>query len=75
MSVLRKSYRDSLLERLQDPAEAAAYLEDGEAADPSIPFIPMPGHLRTREEMVRWLTDDLPKLTAAIAQPGSDGRR
>jgi probable addiction module antidote protein len=27
MSVLRKSYRDSLLERLQDPAEAAAYLD------------------------------------------------
>jgi probable addiction module antidote protein len=27
MSVLRKSYRDSLLERLLDPAEAAAYLD------------------------------------------------
>jgi probable addiction module antidote protein len=27
MSVLTKSYRDSLLESLQDPAEAAAYLD------------------------------------------------
>ncbi|MDQ3685655.1 MAG: putative addiction module antidote protein [Acidobacteriota bacterium] len=27
MSVLTKSYRESLLERLQDPAEAAAYLD------------------------------------------------
>jgi probable addiction module antidote protein len=27
MSVLTKSYRDSLLENLQDPAEAAAYLD------------------------------------------------
>ena len=27
MSVLRKSYRDSSLERLQDSAEAAAYLD------------------------------------------------
>lgn len=27
MSVLTKSYRDSLLERLRDPAEAAAYLD------------------------------------------------
>jgi probable addiction module antidote protein len=27
MNVLTKSYRDSLLESLQDPAEAAAYLD------------------------------------------------
>jgi probable addiction module antidote protein len=27
MSVLTKSYRDSLLENLQDPSEAAAYLD------------------------------------------------
>lgn len=27
MKVLTKSYRDSLLERLRDPAEAAAYLD------------------------------------------------
>jgi hypothetical protein len=28
------------------------------------PFIAMPERLRTREEMVAWLTNDLPKLTA-----------
>jgi hypothetical protein len=28
------------------------------------PFIPMPERLQTREEMVAWLTTDLPKLTA-----------
>jgi hypothetical protein len=28
------------------------------------PFIPMPESLRTREEMVAWMTRELPKLTA-----------
>jgi hypothetical protein len=28
-------------------------------------FIPMPNHLRTRGEMVAWMTEELPKLTAA----------
>ena len=27
-------------------------------------FIPMPDHLRTNDEVVAWLTKDLPKLTA-----------
>jgi hypothetical protein len=26
-------------------------------------FIPMPGHLTTRDEMVAWMTKELPKLT------------
>lgn len=28
------------------------------------PFIPMPTHLTTRDEMVAWMTKELPKLTA-----------
>jgi hypothetical protein len=28
------------------------------------PFIPMPDNLKTREEMVAWMTRELPKLTA-----------
>jgi hypothetical protein len=27
------------------------------------PFIPMPNHLKTRDEMVAWMTKELPKLT------------
>lgn len=33
------------------------------------PFIPMPGHLRTNDQMVEWMTKELPKLTAEIANP------
>jgi hypothetical protein len=33
--------------------------------DSSGPFIPMPNHLKTRDEMVAWITKELPKLTAA----------
>jgi hypothetical protein len=33
------------------------------------PFISMPERLRTREEMVAWLTNDLPKLTADRSEP------
>ncbi len=33
------------------------------------PFIPMPGHLNTRDEMVRWMAEDLPKLTAELPKP------
>jgi hypothetical protein len=29
------------------------------------PFIPMPYHLKTRDEMVTWMTEELPRLTAA----------
>lgn len=28
------------------------------------PFIPMPAHLTTKDEMVAWMTKELPKLTA-----------
>ncbi|WP_046861869.1 hypothetical protein [Microvirga massiliensis] len=28
------------------------------------PFIPMPEHLRTQDEMIAWMTKELPKLTA-----------
>jgi hypothetical protein len=28
-------------------------------------FIPMPDHLKTRDEMVAWMTKELPRLTAA----------
>ncbi len=33
------------------------------------PFIPMPGHLKTRDQMVEWMIKELPKLTAEIANP------
>jgi hypothetical protein len=33
------------------------------------PFIPMPDHLRTSDQMVEWMTKELPKLTADIANP------
>ncbi|KLK92038.1 hypothetical protein AA309_16580 [Microvirga vignae] len=28
------------------------------------PFIPMPDHLRTADEMIAWMTQELPKITA-----------
>jgi hypothetical protein len=33
------------------------------------PFIPMPAHLKTSDQMVAWMTKELPKLTAEIANP------
>jgi hypothetical protein len=33
------------------------------------PFIPMPPHLKTSDQMVDWMTKELPKLTAEIANP------
>ncbi len=33
------------------------------------PFIPMPENLRTNDQMVEWMTKELPKLTAEIANP------
>ncbi|KLK93667.1 hypothetical protein AA309_07370 [Microvirga vignae] len=32
-------------------------------------FIPMPDHLRTNDEVVAWLTQDLPKLTTELSRP------
>ena len=34
------------------------------------PFIPMPERLKTRDEMVAWMTTELPKLTAKKLKPG-----
>jgi len=33
------------------------------------PFIPMPADLKTSDQMVDWMTKELPKLTAEIANP------
>jgi hypothetical protein len=33
------------------------------------PFIPMPDDLKTNAQMVDWMTKELPKLTADIANP------
>jgi hypothetical protein len=38
-------------------------------SEEAYPFIPMPGHLRTSNEMVAWMTQELPKLTAEITSP------
>ncbi len=37
--------------------------------DTDTSFIPMPDHVRTNDEVVTWLTKDLPKLTIVIAKP------
>lgn len=34
------------------------------------PFIPMPDHLKTKDEMVAWMTRELPRLTANLPGPG-----
>lgn len=33
------------------------------------PFIPMPDHLKTRNEMVAWMTQELPRLTSGMSSP------
>lgn len=33
------------------------------------PFIEMPDHLKTHDEMVAWMTKELPRLTAEIPRP------
>ena len=38
-------------------------------------FIPMPDRLSTRDEMVAWMTRDLPRLTAEQPDPRTDGAR
>lgn len=57
--------------RIIVPYTDAADLADMEASDleASGPFIPMPNHLRTNDEMVAWMTQELPKLTAAMPNP------
>ena len=39
-----------------------------EIHDPKSPFIQMPDHLKTHDEMVAWMTRELPKLTAELHQ-------
>lgn len=34
------------------------------------PFIPIPERLRTRDEMVAWMTQELPRLTAELPKSG-----
>ena len=64
--------RDPVVPFVDDPVSAM----DRATPDGPDPFIPMPDHLRTRDEMVDWLTKELPKLTAAVSQSGSsDGPR
>ena len=52
------------------------YLDGSETADldepetgQSHPFIPMPKHLRTHDEMIAWMTQELPRLTAENTNP------
>ncbi|MCB8819007.1 hypothetical protein [Microvirga rosea] len=37
------------------------------ADEPASGFVTMPNHLSTADEMVDWLTKDLPKLTAGMS--------
>ena len=50
---------------------AEAFTPDGDvhpaAADDEAPFIPMPSHLKSHEEMVDWMTTELPRLTEEAA--------
>jgi hypothetical protein len=36
--------------------------------DTDTSFIPLPDHLRTNDEVVAWLTKDLPKLTEGLTR-------
>jgi hypothetical protein len=38
----------------------------GDVATDEEPLVPMPDHLKTREEIVAWMTTEMPKLTAGI---------
>ena len=35
------------------------------------PFIPMPEHLKTHDQMIAWMTQELPRLTADMSNPRS----
>jgi hypothetical protein len=50
-------------------AEAFAADEDihPTAPDTRAPFIPMPSHLKSHEEMIAWMTTELPRLTEEAA--------
>jgi hypothetical protein len=53
----------SLRETPPDRLEAAPQMQS--ATGPS-PFIEMPAHLKTRQEMVDWMLHDLPRQTAGL---------
>lgn len=49
-------------ESFVDPVPLPDDREPGEDRDG--PFIPMPAHLTTADDMIAWMTRDLPRLTA-----------
>ena len=55
--------RHTAIDPITGPRDRVAIYDSGGA------FIPMPSHLKTRDEMVAWMTSELPKLTAEIANP------
>ena len=57
-------------ERSPDPLDPILGPRDRlEIRDSQGPFIPMPPHLKTQDEMVAWMTHDLPKLIAESPRP------
>jgi hypothetical protein len=55
--VLRRTRR-SAIDPIMGPRDRIAIYDSGGS------FIPMPDHLKTKDEMVSWMTKELPKLTA-----------
>jgi hypothetical protein len=54
---------DSAVGPILDPKDQATIHDrDG-------PFIPIPENLKTADEMVTWMTRDMPKLTAEAQRP------
>jgi hypothetical protein len=43
--------------------------QDETVDGPHSPFIPMPDHLKTRDDMVAWMTKELPRLVAEKPTP------
>jgi hypothetical protein len=51
-------------------SDAAVLADIDEAAmETPHPFISMPDHLRTNDEMVAWMTQELPRLTGTTTMP------
>ena len=60
------AYRSPIIPYAEDADEiTSAQPED------AYPYISMPKHLRTSNEMVAWMTQELPKLTAEITNSRS----
>ncbi|PVE24874.1 hypothetical protein DC522_08095 [Microvirga sp. KLBC 81] len=54
---------ESAIDPILDPKDQATiYDMDG-------PFIPIPDHLKTADEMVAWMIRDMPRLTAEAQKP------